>query len=416
MDSPGRPPLMKVAYLCSEYPLVTHTFIRREILGVEKCGIEVVRLAIRKPSRMELPDPVDQQEYDKTIGVLNRGARLLLDVAALALSRPLVWLRTAFWTLARAMRSSRGLLPHVAYFAEACSICRILRRLGVHHVHAHFGLNATMVALLAKRLGGPGYSFQVHGPAEFDAPIFLHMPEKVAGARFVTAITDYARAQTMRWSVPEHWNKIHLIRCGVDRTFIADEAVAVPDVPRLLSIGRLTLPKAQPLLVEAVARLVQEGRKLEVILIGTGELRARLERDIQERGVGHALKLVGVKDGKGVRDALLSSRALVLPSFNEGLPVVIMEAFALFRPAIVTQIAGIPELVVHGRNGWVIPAGNVDLLADAMREALDAPVARLQAMGAAGAAVVREKHDSAREAAKLAELFLATRSASGFPR
>ena len=399
---------MKVAFLCSEYPLVTHTFIRREIHGVEKCGIEVVRLTIRKPVIADLPDPADQNELGKTIGILDRGVYILLDVAVVGLTRPGAWLWAAWRATAFGWHSSRGLLRHFGYFAEACSIWRILRRVGADHIHAHFGDNATMVALLVKCLGGPGYSFQVHGPGEFDAPQFIHLPEKVAQARFVTAISDYARGQVLRWSAPQHWSKVHVIRCGVDATFFAATDREVPDVPRLLSIGRLSRSKAQPLLIDAVTRLVKEGRTFEVILIGSGELREYLEQAIAQRGIMHALKLVGVKSGEGVREELLSSRALVLPSFGEGLPVVIMEAFALARPVIATQIAGIPELVIDQRNGWLIPAGSLDRLTDAMRQALDTPVARLREMGATGREAVREKHDSEREAEKLAKLFLQT--------
>jgi glycosyltransferase involved in cell wall biosynthesis len=403
---------MRVAYLCTEYPDVTHTFIRREIRGVERTGIDVVRLTIRKPVEANLPDPADREELSKTIGVLDRGALVLLDVAAVAVSRPWAWLRAASRAIAYGWRSNRGLLRHLAYLAEACTVLRVLGRLGANHVHAHFGENSAMVALLVKHLGGPGYSFQVHGPGEFDAPRFIHLPEKVAEARFVTAITDYARGQVLRWSAPQYWGKVHVIRCGVDEKFLEARSAEIPDQPRLLSIGRLSRSKAQPMLVEAVARLVREGRKFEVVLIGNGELREYLKRAIDERGISDSLKLVGIMSGDRVKEELLKSRALLLPSFGEGLPVVIMEAFALARPAIATQIAGIPELVVHGRNGWLIPAGNLDRLVEAMREALDAPVERLREMGAEGRAAVREKHDAAREAAKLAELFLHSATAT----
>jgi colanic acid/amylovoran biosynthesis glycosyltransferase len=326
------------------------------------------------------------------------------------LTRPVAWLRTACRAVCYGWRSNRGLLRHLAYFTEACALVRVLRRIRADHVHAHFGENATMVALLVKHLGGPGYSFQVHGPGEFDAPRFIHLPEKVADARFVTAVTDYARGQVLRWSAPEHWAKVHVVRCGVDRKFLEHNGTEVPDQPRFLSVGRLSRSKAQPLLIEAVAQLVKEGRKFEVILIGSGELREYLERSIAERGVAHALKLAGLMSGEGVKEELLKARALLLPSFGEGLPVVIMEAFALGRPAITTQIAGIPELVIDGCNGWLIPAGNLERLVEAMRQALDAPVERLREMGAAGRALVREKHDAEREAAKLAQLFVRTKA------
>ena len=83
--------------------------------------------------------------------------------------------------------------------------------------------------------------------------------------------------------------------------------------------------------------------------------------------------MTGWVSGQQVRTELLSSRALVLPSFAEGLPVAIMEAMALGVPVISTFVAGIPELVHAGEHGWLVPAGDVDALADAMQQCLDAP-------------------------------------------
>ena len=109
--------------------------------------------------------------------------------------------------------------------------------------------------------------------------------------------------------------------------------------------------------------------------------------------------------GQRVREELQAARALVLPSFAEGLPVVIMEAMALGRPVISTYIAGIPELVEPGRSGWLVPAGAVEPLVDAMVEALTADPAELERMGRAGAARVAEQHDLGIEVRKLAALF-----------
>jgi glycosyltransferase involved in cell wall biosynthesis len=85
-----------------------------------------------------------------------------------------------------------------------------------------------------------------------------------------------------------------------------------------------------------------------------------------------------------VRQEILASRAMVLPSFAEGLPVVIMEALALHRPAVTTRIAGTPELVEHGTCGWVVTAGSVEELTDALRAACAATAEQLAAMGRRG--------------------------------
>jgi glycosyltransferase involved in cell wall biosynthesis len=102
-----------------------------------------------------------------------------------------------------------------------------------------------------------------------------------------------------------------------------------------------------------------------------------------------------------------------MPSFAEGLPVTIMESLAVGRPVVATAIAGVPELVSDGRQGWLVPPGSVDALAEAMRAALAAPVADLERMGLAGAALVAERHDGRRQAAQLAELFSASAAGHG---
>ena len=115
------------------------------------------------------------------------------------------------------------------------------------------------------------------------------------------------------------------------------------------------------------------------------------------------LEIAEVAAGNAQRE-LEAARALVLPSFAEGLPVVIMEALALGRPVIATSIAGVPELVEPGKNGWLVPAGAVEPLVEAMAEALTADPRELDAMGRAGAARASVQHDAAVEAAKLAGL------------
>jgi glycosyltransferase involved in cell wall biosynthesis len=395
---------MKIAYLASEYPKVTHSFIRRELKGVESSGIDVERIAIRRPQRGELPEAADREELDKTSGVLDRGLSLALDVGMTALRRPTRWLRAAERAVRLGIHSQRGLTRHLIYFVEACAVSRMAEEHGVSHIHAHFATNATTVALLVDELGGPSYSFMIHGPSDFDAPELIHLSEKVAGAKFVTVITDFARSQTWRWARPEDWHKVHVVRCGVDDQFLQGDVEPVPDVPRFLNIGRLAGAKAQPLILQAAARLQEQGRRFEIAIIGDGELRPHLERMIDDLDVGDVVKLVGWKSGGEVRKELLRSRALLLPSFAEGLPVVIMEAFALGRPVITTKIAGIPELVVHGDNGWLISSGNLDHLVDAMAEALDSPVDRLTDMGRHGREAVQVKHDALVEAGKLAKL------------
>lgn len=407
-----RPP-MKIAYLVNRYPKTSHSFIRREIHALEEAGVEIVRVSIRPPGD-DLVDPRDVEEARRTHVLFESGSQLVLALLRGLLRVPLRFLRTAGRAIALARGSDRGAVAHVAYLAEARLLVELCRREGVTHVHAHFGTNPPVVALLAAGLGGPGYSFTVHGPEEFDRPRRLKLREKIAGARFVVAISSFGRSQLNRWSDAADWKKIHVVRCGVDEAFLDAEASAPPQggTPRLVCVGRLCEQKGQLLLVEAVARLAESGADFELVLVGDGELRQAVEGRARELGVAERVRVTGWMGGDGVRAEILAARALVLPSFAEGLPVVLMEALALHRPVISTYVAGIPELVApRGSDGtddacgWLVPAGDVDALVDAMRAALDAPRDVLAALGARGAERVRANHDARAESAELLTLF-----------
>jgi glycosyltransferase involved in cell wall biosynthesis len=408
------PAPFRVGYLVNRYPAVSHAFIRREIAGVEAKGIEVVRFSIRDVPSSEIVDPADRAERERTSVLLDGGILPLLgSLLAHAILRPIRFLRALgkAWTLGG--RSGRRLV-HLAYLAEACRLRRRLARASAGHLHAHFGTNPAAVALLCRILGGPPYSFTVHGPEEFDRPEALGLDEKIARAEFVVAVSDFGRSQLMRWTPAARWPRLHVVRCGVDAEFLAADGVPPPpDRPRLVCVGRLCGDKAQLLLVEAAGRLAREGREFELVLVGDGDIRGILEEKIRALGLAKIVLLRGWLDGAGVRREITEARALVLPSFAEGLPVVIMEALAMGRPVLSTYVAGIPELVRPGVNGWLVTAGSVDELTDRLRETLDAPAAKLAELGRAGRATVAERHDSRREAARLAEQFRLASAAGG---
>ncbi|MHC5003864.1 MAG: glycosyltransferase family 4 protein [Planctomycetota bacterium] len=395
---------VRLAYLTTEYPKVSHTFIRREILELDRLGWDVLRLAIRGAGGA-VKDRADEAEVARTFVVLEQpAARILGATAATALARPVRFARALRATLSMSRRSERGLLRHLAYLAEACLLRPLLAQRRIDHVHVHFGTNAAAVARLLRLLGGPGYSMMVHGPDEFDAPIGLSLAEKVADARFVAAISDFCSAQLRRWADPAHWDRIHVVRCTVGGAFLDEPAPIDPDGTTLLSIGRLSAQKGQLLLLEAMAGLRDEGRACRLVLAGDGELRPLIESRIDELDLADRVTITGWVDEDEVRALLRDCRALVQPSFAEGLPVVMMEALAMGRPVIATAIAGVPELVRPGESGWVVPAGNVPLLQDAMRDALAASSSRLEAMGRGGRERVLERHATGTEVARLAAL------------
>lgn len=395
---------MKIAYLVNQYPAISHTFVRREIRALEDLGIEVERFSVRRVKET-LQDPDDREEAERTRVILDRGVRgLASGLVRSAIARPRALARAARRAIQLGVRSDRGLLYQGAYLAEACVLVDWLERSGVEHVHAHFGTNSASVAMLARELGGPAFSFTAHGPEEFDKPEAIKLGAKVESARFVAAISSFGRSQIWRRVAAKDWSKVHVVRCGLDAAFLERAPTPVPDVARVCCVGRLNEQKGHTLLVEAVAKLVREGVDVKLVLVGDGELRGAIESRIAELGIRQNVTITGWASGDVVRREILASRAMVLPSFAEGLPVVIMEALALARPVISTYVAGIPELVEPGVCGWLAPAGSVDGTAQAIRECLATDVKTLTRMGEEGRRRVLAMHDVRESARRLKAL------------
>ena len=404
---------MIVAYLINQYPRASHSFIRREIHALEAQGVTVHRFTIRQFA--EVVDEADKAEESKTHVLLNASAILSATVIAV-LTHPAAFFRALALTIKVGRKSDRGAIRNLIYFAEACSLVRLLRQNNVRHLHAHFGTNPATVAMLTRVLGGPPYSFTVHGPEEFDRPEQLALGEKVARSAFTITISEFGRSQLFRWTRSADWSRIHVVHCGVDRMFLSSPPTStVPAARRLVCVGRLAEQKGQLLLCRAASILPREKLDFEIALVGDGPMRGEIEAEIARLNLHENIKITGWMSNSAVRDQILSSRALVLPSFAEGLPVVIMEALALRRPVISTYVAGIPELVEPNTNGWLVPAGAIEPLAAAMREALSASPDRLAQMGEAGARRVADNHDVTLEAAKLKELFSRSMGVSPMP-
>lgn len=399
-------PEPRIGYVLSEYPKISHTFIRREIGALESVGIAVERFAIRG-SNEDLPDPADQAEASRTREVLASGLPAMLGaMLSVLLREPIRALRAFALATRMGWRGDRPIPVHWIYLLEAALIAKWARESSVTHLHAHFGSNPAEVAMLAAELSGIGFSFTAHGTVETDNALAIKLPEKIRRAAFVVAVSEYGRGQMMRWIPFEHWRKIHVVHCGIGADFLNHPHTDVPDVDQFVSVGRLSGEKGHLILVDALARLVVEGRKCRLVMVGDGPLRSAIEQRCRELDVERFVTITGWQSGEAIREWLVGSRALILPSFAEGLPVVIMESLALGRPVIATWVAGVPELVRDGRTGWLVPTGDVASLSEAMRACLTATPTQMAAMAIAGKMSVRQAHDARIEAQKLAKLFL----------
>jgi colanic acid/amylovoran biosynthesis glycosyltransferase len=395
----------RIGYLINRYPAISHAFIRREIHALERQGVDVVRVALRGWEG-ELADEIDLEERAKTRYVLRHGpVPLLLATIRIFLQAPRAFLSAMGLALRMGWGGQRPIPVHLIYLAEASQLLLWLQEAGVEHVHAHFGTNSAEIVMLARVLGGPPYSFTLHGPLEFDSAHPLGLAEKVHHAEFVVAITSYTRSQLYRCSHYRDWPKIEVVHCGLQPEIFQRPAVLPPASPRLVCIGRLVEQKGQKLLVEAAAELARRGVDFKLVLVGGGPMRDELIGLVQTHRLDSQVELLGAVPTERLYEELELARGLVLPSFAEGLPMVIMEAMALRRPVISTYIAGIPELIRDGQDGWLIPAGSVEHLADAMQRLAECPLEQLVAMGNAAYSRVRERHCSDAETRKLAALF-----------
>jgi colanic acid/amylovoran biosynthesis glycosyltransferase len=390
-------PRLRLAYLVNQYPKVSHSFIRREILALEQLGWQIFRLSIRG-WEAKLVDPEDIIERGKTVFVLKAGALI-----ALAVRSPYRFFAALALSIRMMQPSDRPIIWHLIYLAEACWIVPQLRQRDISHIHAHFGTNPAEVAMLVQELSGISYSFTIHGPDEFDTRS-IHLAEKIKRAMFVVAVSSFGRSQIFRFLEQKDWEKVKVVHCGIDRAFADLSPVVTSESKRLVCVGRLCEQKGQLLLMEAAAVLAKEKREFELILVGDGEHREAIERLIVEHNLVGKVKVTGWASANRVKEEILSARALILPSFAEGLPVVLMEAMILGKPVLSTYIAGIPELVIHGKTGWLFPAGSKDDMVFAIRSCLDTSNEVLTEMAGFARARALERHNQEEQAQKLSDL------------
>jgi len=401
---------ISVAYLVNIYPKISHSFIQREIQALEDQCVAIRRFSIRR-SDEPLVDAADQLEAERTVVLLDRGpGGLLADTLKAMLMRPIRFLVALRLAIATGVGSDRGLIRHLFYLAEACALLGYLRKDPVDHVHAHFGTNSAAVAMLCASLGGPGYSFTAHGTESFEDPARIRLPRKAARATFVVTVSEQGRHELIRVCPGIDPERVFVVRCGLDDEYRHAPGGETCEARRLAIIARMSPEKGHEVALEAAAKLHEDGVDFEMVLVGDGELRSRIEAIVRERGLGQVVRLAGWQDRAGVQGILRSCRALVVSSRGEGLPVVIMEAMALGRPVISTDVGGISELVVDGETGRLVPAGDAERLAAAMRDVLEAPAAAIAAMGNNGRQRVLRMHDARVEAARLKALFLEHRA------
>lgn len=404
---------MKIAYIVSRYPAVSHTFILREVLGLRVAGFDVTTISVRRADPAHLLTAHDQQEYAGTHILVGASVLSYLGACLHALTRPLRLARMCAraWSLRRP--GLKGALWACFYALEAILAWHICHQRGINHYHAHFANVACDVALLAALLAGPdaSFTFTMHGPTEFADVAHFRLAEKAAAAASIICISDFARSQLMALLPPSHWSKLRIVHCGIDLDAFRFKQRTPATVSEILCVGRLVPVKAQALLLEALATL---NVPFHLTLVGDGPDRARLESLTDQLGLRPHITFAGNIGQNAIHTYYQRAHLFVLPSFAEGLPVVLIEAMASGVPVISTRIAGIPELIEHNVEGLLVRPGRVDCLRNAIQQLLSDKT-RAHAFAHAARAKVESAFDGRQCAQNLAAIFHAMQTQPAQP-
>ena len=396
----------RMAYLVSRYPALSHTFILREVLQLRKLGLTVETASINAPDIA--PDAMpraERTESARTWYVKRAGlAGALRAHGRTLLSSPLVWGRGLCYALMLGGVDARALLRALAYFTEALMLGQWMQRHALTHLHVHFATAAASVALILKHTFPVTLSLTVHGPDEFDNVEAHWLRRKIEAADFVVCIGHFARSQLMRLASPAHWGKIDIVRLGVDPQRYLPSTGVRRGPPRILCVGRLTPAKGQHVLIEAARRLREAGHVFELVLVGTGPDARALRRAVHEAHLERDVLFAGALNQTQVLLEYGRADLFVLPSFAEGIPVVLMEAMASGLACVSSRINGIGELICNEHEGVLLAPSDVDALTATLARLLQDPPLRAR-IGHAARARVEADFDLGRNVERLAALF-----------
>jgi glycosyltransferase involved in cell wall biosynthesis len=404
----------RVAYLVGRYPTVSHTFVLREVRALRELGIEIDTFSIWRSSPEQILSQADREEAARTFNVLPvLPLALVASLLAAIAASPAAFARLVTRALRLARPGLYGRFLAASWVAEAAILWRELRRRGIRHVHVHLPGTAPAVAMLATELanaadgGGHTWSLTVHGPAEFYEVRVDGLPEKVRSADFAVSISDFGRSQLMAFVPEAHWDKLHVVHCGIEPDSYPARPARDGDSERrlhLLSVGRLTQVKGHGVLLQALGDLRARGVPATATIVGDGPKRAELEELTRTLGLGDAVRFTGAVGQDEIDAYYEDADALVVASFAEGIPVVLMEAMAHRLPVVATRVMGVAELVRDGENGLLVRPARPDQLADALKRlAGDAGLRRR--LGEAGRQTVEAEFDVRKSAERMRDLF-----------
>ncbi len=400
---------MTIAYLNSEYPSLSHTFIEREIARVRAMGVDVRTFSVRRPTATGTLGEAHAREAHRTKYILGSVRAIVMSLAGGVLTRPLGAVRAFIAAQRLSPPGWKAHIWHLAYAIEAIRLARMLGAEGLRHVHVHMANNGAAIALLATRFDPRlSYSLSIHGSAEFFHVDDWQLKPKAENAKFVRCISEFCRSQVMASTDATSWDRFHIVRCGVDTAkFAPSDSQSAPHVPgplRLLTVGRMHPIKGYDVLLRAIADLVRAGMDVRLTMVGDGPMLAHLQSLADSLALHDKVTFTGPVAQEALSGYLDQADAMVVASFMEGVPVVLMEAMACALAVVATRVGGIPELVEDAKSGLLVDPGSTEALVAAIQALADDPE-RLRSMGEAGRRAVVARYDIERTASGMVELF-----------
>jgi colanic acid/amylovoran biosynthesis glycosyltransferase len=396
----------QLVYLLSIFPGVSHTFFLNEVRELRGQGFKVEVASINQPDipASSMPE-TEAEEMAKTFYIKSSGAGQAIWVAAKTLlRRPVVFARGLSAALRLGGWDPRATVYAFFYFAEALILGDWMRSRGRRHLHIHFCGPVATVGMLASIAWRFPFSLTVHGPDEFYDVENVYLRQKVESAKFILCISDFCRSQLMRLVDPAHWEKMHVVRLGVDPDIFRPtrHEQSPGNALELLCVGRLVPSKGQLILLRACRLLLSQGCSFRVRLVGAGPDRELLQAFAVQNNIPVIFE--GARSSEEIRQLLGRADVFALASFAEGVPVALMEAMAMEVPCVSTCIAGIPELIRNDIDGLLVPASSTEAMAFALQRLLDDPLLRRR-LGVAGSRRVQELYNLPRNVRFLASMF-----------
>jgi len=396
-----------MAYLISRFPAISHTFILREIQQLRDAGFNIHVASINLPDSAIVNMPKDERdETARTYYLKQHGVIGALVAHIFGLCHPLNYLQGLGYAIRLGGWNLKKMAFGLFYFTEALMLARWMRANQLNHLHVHFATAAANVGLVLKHIFPISLSLTVHGPDEFYDTAAQYLPQKIESADFIVCISHFARSQMMMLSSAQHWHKFEICPLGVDSArYSPMQKEASFDQPfNILCVGRLTPAKGQRILIDACSALRAAGRNFKLIIVGAGPDETALRAAVTHSGLDAYTEFTGALNQVEVRSRYAEANVFALPSFAEGVPVVLMEAMATGLPCISTRITGIPELIRDGEDGLLITPSDRDELTFALIRLMDDPSLRKR-LACSGRLRVQEHYDLSRNVKRLEKIY-----------